>query len=292
VLIAHLPGQESGNALSDILFGDVSPSGRLPYTIAKAEKDYGPDSGILYYPNGVVPQQDFKEGLYFDYRYFDKNDVSPRYEFGYGLSYTNFTLSSMFIDPQDLPGGSEPAPRPKGIDAPVLNTKVPDPKEAIWPEGLRKLKKYVYPYIGSVSDIKVGKYPYPLGYETPHALSSAGGAEGGNPDLYTAALKLQATLANSGKVASDTVVQLYVSLPKDVTSRLGQHVDMPVRVLRQFEKVHVDVDERTVVNMEVTRRDLSYWDVERQNWVLPKGTFEVCLGFSSRDLVACDTFDL
>jgi hypothetical protein len=44
--------------------------------------------------------------------------------------------------------------------------------------------------------------------------------------------------------------------------------------------------------MEVTRRDLSYWDVERQNWVLPKGTFEVCLGFSSRDLVACDTFDL
>lgn len=292
VLIAHLPGQESGNALADILFGDVSPSGRLPYTIAKAEKDYGPDSGILYYPNGVVPQQDFKEGLYFDYRYFDKNDVSPRYEFGYGLSYTNFTLSSMFIDSQDLPGGSEPAPRPNGIEPPSLNSKIPDPKEALWPEGVRKLKKFVYPYITSVSDIKTGNYPYPKGYDTPRSLSPAGGAEGGNPDLYTAALKLQATLANSGKVAGDAVIQLYVSLPKDVKSPSGQDIDMPVRVLRQFEKVHVDFEERAVVNMEVTRRDLSYWDVERQNWVLPKGTFEVCLGFSSRNLVACDTFAL
>jgi beta-glucosidase len=264
----------------------------LPYTIAKAEKDYGPDSGILYYPNGVVPQQDFKEGLYFDYRYFDKNDVEPRYEFGYGLSYTNFSLSSMFVDSQHLTGGSEPAPRPKAIEPPNLDTKIPDPKEALWPEGLRKLKKFVYPYISSVSDIKTGQYQYPKGYDTPRALSPAGGAEGGNPDLYTSALKLQVTLANSGKVAGDSVIQLYVSLPKDVKSSSGKAVDMPVRVLRQFEKVHVDVDERAVVNMDVTRRDLSYWDVERQNWVLPKGTFEVCLGFSSRNLVACDKFDL
>jgi hypothetical protein len=67
---------------------------------------------------------------------------------------------------------------------------------------------------------------------------------------------------------------------------------MPVRVLRQFEKVHLKDGEQAVVDMEVTRRDLSYWDVEMQNWVLPGGTFEVCVGFSSRDLGACDTFDL
>jgi hypothetical protein len=198
----------------------------------------------------------------------------------------------MFIDPQGLSGGSVPAPRPKAIDPPTLNTKVPDRKEAIWPEGLRKLKKYIYPYIDSVSDVETGKYPYPKGYDTPRTPSPAGGSEGGNPDLYTAALKLQATLANSGKVAGDAVIQLYISLPRDVKSPSGQDVDMPVRVLRQFDKVHVDVDERAVINMEVTRRDLSYWDVELQNWVLPKGTFEVCLGFSSRDLVACDRFDL
>lgn len=67
---------------------------------------------------------------------------------------------------------------------------------------------------------------------------------------------------------------------------------MPVRVLRQFEKVFLKEGERAVVDMELTRRDLSYWDVEMQNWVLPAGRFEVCLGFSSRDLGACDGFDL
>ena len=305
VLIAHLPGQESGNALADILFGDVNPSGRLPYTIAKTEQDYGPDSGILYYPNGVVPQQDFKEGLYFDYRYFDKHAVSPRYEFGYGLSYTNFTLSSMFIDPQDLPGNSVPAPRPKTLEPPTLNTKTPHPAEALWPKGLRKLKKYVYPYIDSVSDIKkgTGTYPYPKGYNnnnkddnTPHPPSPAGGGQGGNPDLYTPALKLQSTLSNTGSIPGAAVVQLYISLPQDARSPADASgspiIDMPVRVLRAFDKVHLKGGERAVVDMEVTRRDLSYWDVEVQNWVLPGGKFEVCLGFSSRDLVACDGFDL
>ena len=298
VLIAHLPGQESGNALADILFGDVNPSGRLPYTIAKTEQDYGPDSGILYYPNGVVPQQDFKEGLYIDYRHFDKHAITPRYEFGHGLSYTTFTLSSMFIDPQELPGNSIPAPRLKGLDPPKLNHKPPNPTEALWPQGFRRLKKYIYPYIDSVSDIKQGPpYPYPKGYsegDEPHPLSPAGGGQGGNPDLYTPALKLQATLSNTGSVPGSAVVQLYISLPQTAKSPSGQGnlVDMPVRVLRQFEKVFLKEGERAVVDMELTRRDLSYWDVEMQNWVLPAGRFEVCLGFSSRDLGACDGFDL
>jgi beta-glucosidase len=293
VLIAHLPGQESGNALADILFGDINPSGHLPYTIAKAEEDYGPDSAILYYPNGVVPQQDFKEGLYIDYRHFDKHSIAPRYEFGHGLSYTTFALSSMFIDPQELPANSIPAPRLKGLEPPALQTKIPDSAEALWPKGLRRLKKYIYPYIDSVSDIKQGAYPYPKGYETAHPLSPAGGAEGGNPDLYTPALKLQATLSNTGKLPGSVVVQLYISLPKDAKSPAsGTPIDMPVRVLRAFEKVHLEAGEQAVVDMEVTRRDLSYWDIEVQNWVLPGGKFEVCLGFSSRDLGACDTFDL
>lgn len=59
VILANLPGQESGNALADIIFGDESPSGHLPYTIGKSLADYGPGGQILYLPNGVVPQQDF-----------------------------------------------------------------------------------------------------------------------------------------------------------------------------------------------------------------------------------------
>lgn len=72
IVYANLPGQESGNALVDVLFGDVNPSGKLPYTIGKSLEDYGQGAKILYYPNGVVPQQNFDEGLYIDYRYFDK----------------------------------------------------------------------------------------------------------------------------------------------------------------------------------------------------------------------------
>lgn len=59
VLLANLPGQESGNALADIIFGDESPSGHLPYTIGKTLADYGPGGQVMYIPNGVVPQQDF-----------------------------------------------------------------------------------------------------------------------------------------------------------------------------------------------------------------------------------------
>jgi hypothetical protein len=77
VVMANLPGQESGSAIADILLGNVNPSGKLPYTIGKSLEDYGPGAKILYYPNAAVPQQNFSEGLYIDYRYFDKEGIQP-----------------------------------------------------------------------------------------------------------------------------------------------------------------------------------------------------------------------
>lgn len=56
VLLAGLPGQEAGESLADILYGDVSPSGRLPYTIGISLADYGPAAQLMYTPNGAVPQ--------------------------------------------------------------------------------------------------------------------------------------------------------------------------------------------------------------------------------------------
>ncbi|KAK5175165.1 uncharacterized protein LTR77_000302 [Saxophila tyrrhenica] len=289
VLIAHLPGQESGNALADVIFGDVNPSGRLPYTIAKNEKDYGPDSGILYYPNGVVPQQNFTEGLYVDYRYFDKYNITPRYEFGYGLSYVGFKLNSLVVNTKGV-GGPLPRERPAGIEPPQMDNTLPSPESAIWPSGMRKLSKYIYPYISSTSDFTKGDYPYPAGYDTPHEPSQAGGGEGGNPDLYQTAALIQAQLTNGGGKPADCVVQAYISYPENVTDIDGEPVDMPVKVLRAFEKIHVYDPKRVSVKLELTRRDLSYWDVKQQNWIIPKGEFRVHLGFSSRDLPLTDTF--
>ena len=290
VLIAHLPGQESGNALSDVIFGDYSPSGHLPYTIAQREEDYGPESGILRVPNGVVPQQDFSEGAYFDYRWFDRQGLKPRYEFGFGLGYTTFNLSMVKVTNNAEVGVSPfPAARPPdSAQPPDLENSIPDAKEALWPQGMKKLKKYIYPYITSVSEAKrQGKYPYPDGYdESPHALSPAGGAEGGNPDLYTVLAELQVKIQHAGgEPAGDAVVQVYVSYPAPVTSpTTGEMVDMPVRVLRNWEKVHVDAGSEEEVKIGLTRKDLSYWDVGAQNWVLPEGEFTIGVGWSSRDL--------
>ncbi|KAI1134689.1 glycoside hydrolase family 3 protein [Hypoxylon sp. FL0543] len=96
IVWAGLPSQENGNALVDILYGDTSPSGKLPYTIAKSANDYG--TGV------VTGNDDFKEGLYVDYRRFDHEGIEPRYEFGYGLSYTNFTYSDIFVDGRPTSG--------------------------------------------------------------------------------------------------------------------------------------------------------------------------------------------
>ncbi|KAL9619242.1 MAG: hypothetical protein Q9160_006094 [Pyrenula sp. 1 TL-2023] len=98
VVWAGIPGQESGNGLVDVLYGSTSPSGKLPYTIAKAPGDYG---------TSVVSGDDnFPEGLYIDYRHFDKAAITPRYEFGFGLSYTNFTYSALSIAPSAVPAPS------------------------------------------------------------------------------------------------------------------------------------------------------------------------------------------
>ena len=146
VLIAHLPGQESGNALANVILGDVNPSGCLPYTIAKREDDYGPDSKILTFPNAPVPQQTFTEGLYVHYRFFDKNNITPRYEFGYGLSYTSFHLSSLLVNPRGLHSG-EPQSRPPSVEPPQVNETIPRAHTALWPDGFRRLENYIYPYI-------------------------------------------------------------------------------------------------------------------------------------------------
>ncbi|KAM0520153.1 hypothetical protein ACHAPE_003433 [Trichoderma viride] len=100
VIFAHLPGQESGPALVSLLFGDTSPSGKLPYTVAKNESDYGdvldPAQPKEEFAN--FPQADFNEGIYLDYRYFDKKGIEPRYEFGFGLGYTTFAYSNISIN--------------------------------------------------------------------------------------------------------------------------------------------------------------------------------------------------
>lgn len=94
-------GQEGGNAIADILFGDANPSGKLPVSFVKEWKD-SPAYG--HYP-GENLQVDYAEGIYVGYRYFDRQKVEPLFPFGYGLSYTKFDYSNLKILPSEVSPG-------------------------------------------------------------------------------------------------------------------------------------------------------------------------------------------
>jgi len=94
-------GQEGGNAIADILFGDTNPSGKLPVSFVKEWKD-SPTHG--HYP-GQNLQVDYAEGIYVGYRYFDKQKIEPLFPFGYGLSYTKFDYSDLKISPSEVSPG-------------------------------------------------------------------------------------------------------------------------------------------------------------------------------------------
>jgi beta-glucosidase len=86
-------GNQGGHALADIISGKVTPSGHLAATwpMAYADIPFGRDYG---FQGGNNDDEDYREGIYVGYRYFDTFDKEPRYEFGYGLSYTTFSLRS------------------------------------------------------------------------------------------------------------------------------------------------------------------------------------------------------
>jgi len=94
-------GQEGGNAIADILFGEANPSGKLPVSFVKQWKD-SPAYG--HYP-GENLQVEYAESIYVGYRYFDKQKVEPLFPFGYGLSYTRFDYSDLKVSPNKVSPG-------------------------------------------------------------------------------------------------------------------------------------------------------------------------------------------
>ncbi|KAM0189070.1 hypothetical protein ACHAPI_010215 [Fusarium lateritium] len=222
ILAAHLPGQESGNSIADVLWGDVNPSGRLPYTIPMNEKDHNVPIVNLTDAEVTSPtswQADFTEGQMIDYRYYDHHGIKPLYEFGFGLSYTTFKLGKSLKVVQ-LKKNLEDRPKPSKKPAP-----------------------------------------------------------GGNSELWEDVVRGDTAVTNTGKVAGAAVPQLYLPFPSKNVPK-----GTPAQVLRGFEKITVQPGETRPVSFSLRRRDLSYWDVERQDWVMPKGAFTFKVGFSSRDV--------
>jgi beta-glucosidase len=95
VLEAWYPGQESGDAIAAVLFGDVDPGGRLPMTFPASESQ-GPAAAAAQYP-GVAGEVHYDEDIDVGYRYYDRTGQQPLFPFGFGLSYTSFRLDGLRV---------------------------------------------------------------------------------------------------------------------------------------------------------------------------------------------------
>jgi len=95
VVEAWYPGEEDGNALAAILFGDVNPSGKLPITFPKDQADLPQQSASQYPGQGLVAT--YSEGLDIGYRWYDAESITPLFPFGFGLSYTTFAVSHLSV---------------------------------------------------------------------------------------------------------------------------------------------------------------------------------------------------
>lgn len=94
IMESWFAGEEIGNAIADVLLGNVNPSGKLPVTFPKSWKDCS--------AFGSYKSQDsvtnYSDGIFVGYRYFDKDNIEPLFPFGYGLSYTNFEYNNLKLE--------------------------------------------------------------------------------------------------------------------------------------------------------------------------------------------------
>jgi beta-glucosidase len=109
-LQAWYPGQQGGQALAEILFGKVNPSGKLPITIDKKIED-NPSyasypSPAAYRGDNALTEMTYSEGIYLGYRGYDKKHAKPLYPFGFGLSYTTFAYDDLKLSTNVLAPGS------------------------------------------------------------------------------------------------------------------------------------------------------------------------------------------
>jgi beta-glucosidase len=119
ILEAWYPGEEDGNAVADVLFGDVDPSGKLPITFPARLEDV-PANTPEQYPgvNGVVR---YSEGIFVGYRHYDQMKITPLFPFGFGLSYASFEYANLTVPSSPIGFSGEP-PDTIPVDLDVRNT--------------------------------------------------------------------------------------------------------------------------------------------------------------------------
>lgn len=288
--VIYMPplGQYVGESLAEVIFGDVNPSGKLPFTIAKKKLHYVPIIDDL--SKSIDPQDTFDRDIYLDYRFFDKHNIKPRFEFGFGMSYTKFELSDLQIVEINSPREYLPYPEDYLPIYRTIEDDICDPEDALFPhEDMDPLPGYIYPYLYN-EDVRSlpdeDEFDYPKGYNTQFKTSPPlSGGFGGNPQLWETLFSVKARVKNIGKDKGGYVGQLYIEFPSTV-------VASPPRILRGFDKVFIDPGKSGKLSFNILHRDLSIWDVESQQWIIQTGTYKIYVSSSSRRIELCGEIDI
>jgi len=117
ILEAWYPGEEDGNAVAAVLFGDFDPSGKLPLTFPRRLADL-PAHTPEQYP-GVDGEVHYSEGVFVGYRHYDEKNIKPLFPFGYGLHYTTFAYKDLKVSPGSVSSNGKGAVT---VDLDVTNT--------------------------------------------------------------------------------------------------------------------------------------------------------------------------
>jgi beta-glucosidase len=180
-------GMEGGNALANLLFGNVNPSGKLPFTVPQNENDLP----IFNSFDTVV-----NYGYYHGYTHFDKQHFPVRYPFGFGLSYSSFDIAPQAIHNKE--------------------------------------------------------------YTTNDSIS------------------ISVKIANLSAFKGGEVIQVYVGFPQE-------EVEMPYKLLRAFQKIYLDANEKREIKFLIPISTFSYFDTISKTWKVPKGNYKLFIGNSSKD---------
>jgi beta-glucosidase len=192
-------GSEAGHAIADVLFGDYNPSAKLPITFPR---EVGQIPVYYNFLNTGRPATSDSDRNYRSaYIYLS---IYPKYEFGYGMSYTSFEYSDLRLSNKKMKAG-------------------------------------------------------------------------GN-------ITVEVSIANTGKVDGEEIVQLYL---RDLVSSVSR----PVKELKDFKKIKLKAGEKRTIQFVIDKNKLSFYNQQLQ-WVSEPGTFDLMIGASSADIRLKTNFDL
>jgi beta-glucosidase len=253
ILQAWFPGQEQGNALAALLFGDVNPSGKLPVTIPQDETQVPP----IETDNTV----EHTEGVFVGYRAFQQNGLRASYPFGYGLSYTSFRYRNLQVDDGSGQRGGNGDGQSGDQQAQAADRRMPAGGPNRCRAGARRSKRH-HGHRRPCPAPQPGPQPQPQGDIT-----------------------VSFDLGNGGARSGAEVAQVYIG-------RLPTAVPTPPRQLAGFARVDLQPGQSQRVTVTIPRRSLSYWDTTTHSWATPTGQVPVYVGGSSEDAELTGVIDV